>query len=135
MNVCPTHGTPWKTVPAGVSKRTGQAYGSFQACPVQDCKLKPLPAPAAIQVAIVSPGIQAAAPQYPAVAQDVTSEPVADSVWEKKDRTSIAQTSLKASADINQGTGVSSEDVIAKAEKFYSWILSKRNDDTQEIPF
>jgi len=39
--VCPTHNAPWKIVPAGVSKRTGQTYESFAACPVQGCDQRP----------------------------------------------------------------------------------------------
>lgn len=39
--VCPTHSAPWKIVPAGVSKRTGQTYESFAACPVQGCDQRP----------------------------------------------------------------------------------------------
>jgi len=40
-DVCPVHGEPWKTVPAGVSKRTGNAYPAFLACPVRDCRERP----------------------------------------------------------------------------------------------
>ena len=39
--VCPTHNAPWKIVPAGVSKRTGQTYDSFAACPIQGCDQRP----------------------------------------------------------------------------------------------
>lgn len=39
--MCPVHRQPWKTVPAGVSKRTGQPYDSFRSCPVKDCKERP----------------------------------------------------------------------------------------------
>lgn len=39
--VCPTHNAPWKIVPAGVSKRTGQTYESFAACPIQGCDQRP----------------------------------------------------------------------------------------------
>lgn len=38
--VCRVHGTS-KLVPAGVSKRTGNAYDAFLACTEQDCKEKP----------------------------------------------------------------------------------------------
>jgi hypothetical protein len=38
---CPTHHVPWKTVPAGTSKRTGQAYSAFLACPEMGCKQRP----------------------------------------------------------------------------------------------
>ena len=40
-SVCPTHNQPWKTVPAGVSKRTGKAYTAFVACPVDGCDQRP----------------------------------------------------------------------------------------------
>ncbi len=39
--VCPIHGTPWKTVPAGVSKKTGKPYDAFQACSTQGCDQRP----------------------------------------------------------------------------------------------
>ena len=38
---CDVHGLPWKIVPAGVSKSTGQPYNSFTACPTMGCKQKP----------------------------------------------------------------------------------------------
>ena len=41
---CPVHGTV-KTVPAGVSARTGQAYAAFMACPEYGCPQKPPRAP------------------------------------------------------------------------------------------
>jgi hypothetical protein len=40
-SVCPVHNAPWKTVPAGFSKRTGKAYESFMACPVDRCDQRP----------------------------------------------------------------------------------------------
>jgi hypothetical protein len=40
-DVCPIHGTPWKLVPAGVSKRTGAAYQAFRACSTQGCDQRP----------------------------------------------------------------------------------------------
>lgn len=38
--VCPVHGS-WKTVPAGISQRTGRPYDAFVACPAQGCNEKP----------------------------------------------------------------------------------------------
>ena len=38
---CPVHGRPWRTVPAGVSKKTGRAYSSFVACPEAACDKRP----------------------------------------------------------------------------------------------
>lgn len=38
---CPVHNVDWKTIPAGISKKTGKAYGAFQVCPFQDCKERP----------------------------------------------------------------------------------------------
>ncbi len=38
--ICPVHGQV-KTVPPGVSKRTGQPYVAFLACPVAGCNQKP----------------------------------------------------------------------------------------------
>ena len=39
--VCPVHLVPWKTVPAGVSSKTGKPYNSFKACSVQGCVQRP----------------------------------------------------------------------------------------------
>lgn len=39
--VCPIHGTPWKTVPAGVSQKTGKEYSAFQACSTRGCDQRP----------------------------------------------------------------------------------------------
>lgn len=38
---CPLHHEPWKVVPAGISKKTGQAYNEFRACPVKGCNERP----------------------------------------------------------------------------------------------
>jgi hypothetical protein len=40
-DVCPIHNTPWKVVPAGVSKKTGNAYQAFRACSTQGCDQRP----------------------------------------------------------------------------------------------
>lgn len=37
---CPVHGTS-RTVPAGVSKRTGRAFDAFVVCDQQGCDMKP----------------------------------------------------------------------------------------------
>ena len=39
--VCPVHNTPWKTVPAGISKKTGNAYAAFAACSTTGCNQRP----------------------------------------------------------------------------------------------
>jgi len=39
--VCPVHRIPWRTVPAGVSKRTGREYAAFIACPEAGCDQRP----------------------------------------------------------------------------------------------
>ena len=50
MNNCSTCGMPIKTVPAGISKKTGNPYDSFQTCSNNECpskkpkpKSKPVP--------------------------------------------------------------------------------------------
>ena len=40
-HVCPIHNEPWKTIPSGISKKTGRSYNSFQVCPHKDCTEKP----------------------------------------------------------------------------------------------
>jgi hypothetical protein len=38
---CPIHNQPWKLVPGGISKKTGNPYSAFSACPVQGCDQRP----------------------------------------------------------------------------------------------
>jgi hypothetical protein len=38
---CPVHRVPWRTVPAGVSKRTGRSYAAFVACSEPGCDERP----------------------------------------------------------------------------------------------
>lgn len=45
MEVCPIHNLPWKTVPAGTSKKTGRPYSAFQTCPERGCEARPGEAP------------------------------------------------------------------------------------------
>lgn len=40
-SVCPVHHVPWKIVPAGISRKSGQAYASFAACPERGCDQRP----------------------------------------------------------------------------------------------
>lgn len=39
--LCPDHSEPWKHVPAGTSKTTGNPYSAFWACPEKGCKKRP----------------------------------------------------------------------------------------------
>ena len=41
LAACPVHHKPWKTVPAGVSKKNGRPYDAFLACPERGCDQKP----------------------------------------------------------------------------------------------
>lgn len=41
LDGCPIHNAPWKTVPAGVSKKTGKPYEAFQACSIAGCDQRP----------------------------------------------------------------------------------------------
>lgn len=38
---CPVHQTPWKTIPAGISKKTGEPYLAFQVCQDASCTQRP----------------------------------------------------------------------------------------------
>ena len=38
---CPVHRVPWRTVPAGVSKKTGRPYAAFVTCPEPGCDERP----------------------------------------------------------------------------------------------
>ncbi len=41
MSTCQLHRLPWRSVPAGISKKTGRAYTSFLACPEPGCDQRP----------------------------------------------------------------------------------------------
>lgn len=47
-------------------------------------------------------------------------------VWERKDRTSIAQTSLNCASTVYQGRDVDAGKLTAYAEQLYTWITTKR---------
>jgi hypothetical protein len=40
-DVCPIHNVPWKLVPAGISKKTGNEYSAFKACSTAGCDQRP----------------------------------------------------------------------------------------------
>lgn len=44
MTNCPKCGSLIKTVPAGVSKKTGKPYNAFQCCSSRECDWKPMKA-------------------------------------------------------------------------------------------
>lgn len=39
--LCPVHNVAWRVVPAGVSKKTGEPYNAFIACPERGCNERP----------------------------------------------------------------------------------------------
>lgn len=39
--VCPVHRVAWRTVPAGVSRKTGRPYAAFEVCPESGCDERP----------------------------------------------------------------------------------------------
>ena len=60
--LCPVHGVS-KVVPAGISKRTGQAYQAFIACSSPGCNEKPPRAGAPAPARAAAPLPQGLAPQ------------------------------------------------------------------------
>ena len=48
-------------------------------------------------------------------------------VWERKDRTSMAQTSVNVSATVHQGRDVEVAKLLTYADQVYSWLEIKRN--------
>ncbi len=38
---CPIHHAAWRTVPGGISRKSGRAYGPFLACPAPGCQERP----------------------------------------------------------------------------------------------
>jgi hypothetical protein len=48
-------------------------------------------------------------------------------VWERKDRTSMAQTSLNASATVYQGRDIEAAKLLTYANTLYGWLTTKRN--------
>ena len=70
--ICPTHNVAAKLVPGGVSKNTGKAYDAFWACPVKDCRVKPVDAAAGAPAPRSTPN-PTHAPQAPARAAQAAS--------------------------------------------------------------
>lgn len=110
---CPDHNVPWKTVPAGVSRSTGKAYGAFLACPVQGCKRRPVPIPQA----------------QPTVAVSGNPAPAPKTDYSARDRLSAMQTALRAAVDVElqlagiEGRMASDIEVKRRALRFYERIL------------
>lgn len=134
METCPLHGTQWKFIPAGVSKRTGKSYTAFYACEVRGCTAKP-PKVTSFEPDPIAPVAATQAPTKPWGTRPTPKpESVSDQVWERKDRTSIAQTAINAAANVHQGMGTSSEETLAYANKLYRWIFDQRQDKDQNTP-
>lgn len=126
---CPIHNIPFKLVPAGYSKKKQKSYNAFYACQIQGCKERPPkevpPGVLPGQTYVDEQGYVSAAPPVPVAPVSVDPE---QEIWERKDRTSVAQTSINAASTIYQGKGaeISSEVVLEYAQKIYTWILTKR---------
>jgi len=120
--VCEIHGVEMKTVPAGVSKKTGKPYNSFLACPEQGCNYRP-------------PRAGGWSSVREQVAQKVAPEKavMTKEDWERKEeRTNkniLLQVAFKAAVEL---TGKApkpllTSDIYALTLEFHSWLLSQMN--------
>ena len=108
--VCPTHGTPFQLIPAGVSKTTGNPYPAFWACSQRGCKQKP---PADAQDAPQAPRAQAA-PQAPPRASQAPSGAT--------ENTLLLLGCLDFASRVYQGTG---QEMDARAVAFAMYQQAK----------
>jgi hypothetical protein len=65
---CSVHNVEWKTIPAGVSRKTNKPYPSFQVCPIEGCNQKP-------NGVSVSTGPQTGQQVAPPVPQTIAPDP------------------------------------------------------------
>lgn len=117
---CDVHGTPWKIVPAGVSKKPPfKPYPAFQACSVQGCDRRP---PKAQFLDAPQNALGARTPQSPPA-------PLPGVAPTNKDRQIIAQVAMKLAVEWLKGSEVEESAVFAVAERFYleMWHLADVN--------
>lgn len=38
---CPLHGTPWRLIKGGISKKTGKPFNAFWVCTTEGCDMRP----------------------------------------------------------------------------------------------
>lgn len=109
---CPTHGVAWKTVPAGISSKTGQPYNSFRACPVKGCQERP-----PRNAAQAAPDPWAA----PAPAQSQALPQTSFSVDPRRSQAMLAVACLNFAATVFQGTAQAEEAKTLASEVYEAW--------------
>lgn len=117
LRLCPEHQIEWKTIPAGVSKKTGNPYASFKVCPVKDCMLKPPKEDQDESTAWLD--------------DDKPNVSVAEKPdWDAKDRRIVRQNVLRHATEIvtsdlgnqNDNQEDKFKQVIKLAEQFEEWV-------------
>ena len=139
MKICSSHLTEAKWVPAGVSRQTGKPYPGFYSCPEKEgnryCNA---------EVVDTEDEIPIEEPQAEDKIEEAVKKAqpeVKESVWDLKDRQSIAQTAAKVAGElvaaeiaINKPQAV--VDSMDRWEKYMEKIYTKiKHYRDQDIPF
>jgi len=110
---CPIHDEFWKTIPAGISKRTGKAYNSFQACPIEGCKEKPITLKASEPIDnAIARGPQA--PEKAELPKEVD--------WDSKERRMVRMNVLNRATDLIVADKLDIKDLEATVDKLETVI-------------
>jgi hypothetical protein len=118
--LCPVHQKEFVMRPAGISKKTGQPYSAFLACPEYGCREKP--------------------PReggWPAVRQEVAQKVAPGKAamtredWEerekRKDHAILLQVAYKAAVELAAAGKIELTDIAKYTQADHSWLLSQMN--------
>ncbi len=128
MDNCPVHNVPFKLVPAGVSKKTGKGYPAFYTCPTFGCLEKP----PKDEWESAKQDFESAVEPTKAPTKAETQD---NAIWDAKDRMNMAQSALKAAAEIvaaqitmvPSGASVDFTKTFDDLkEKNYKWLVDKK---------
>ena len=133
--LCSIHQKEFHLVPAGISKKTGKPYPAFYTCPTFGCTEKPPKDEWESDKQDFIDTVEATkAPTKPATGTDGDS-----AIWEAKDRMNMAQSALKAAAEIvaaeiaisarvpNYATELVDKRLDDLKAKNYKWLMEKKN--------
>lgn len=124
LEVCNVHGVQWKTIPAGVSKKTGKPYNSFQTCPVIGCTEKP---PKVGESEWVNPQAAMGVGMPPRADTEVNLEtkPDWDGIARGKVRNSIAVAFIQTLGPILGTKDLAlTDDLINEMEPWVEWVMN-----------
>ena len=132
--ICPTHKVQAKLVPGGVSKKkfnpdgTGKAYSAFYACPVEDCKVKPVEEGTMM---VDGPAVIASAKQ--AAQEFVNSLPEEDNTMTKKDWAKQGEQKNRSNlaAAVLHGNELNWKQLV----ELEAWVLTGKTPDETNLDY